>query len=75
MDSLLAVALTMRGASAQLPPVRRILPACQMVEIGLQCPARLPAGGPQRYQCSACFPRGLGIYEPLGLPIHRYSRC
>jgi hypothetical protein len=74
MDSLLAVALTLRGASAHFLLCDEILPACQMVEIGLQSPASFVAGGPQRYQCGACFPRGLALYAPLGLPIHRYGR-
>ena len=73
MDSLLAVALTMRGASAHFLLCDEILPACQMVEIGLQSPRSFVAGGPQRYQCASCFPRGLRLYQPLGLPIHRYG--
>ena len=65
MDSLLAAALTMRGAAAHflLCDEMVVLPACRdLVEIGLQSPSSFVAGGPQRYQCSACFPRGLGLY-------------
>jgi hypothetical protein len=73
MDTLLAGALTLRGARASFLLCDGVLPACQMVEIGLQRPASFMAAGPQRHMCAHCHPRGAGLYQPLGLPIHRYS--
>ena len=73
MDTLLAAALTLRGARAGFLLCDGVLPACQMVEIGLQTPRSLTQSGPQRYMCANCFPRAAGLYEPLGLPIHRYG--
>jgi len=73
MDTLLAAALTMRGASASFLLCDGILPACQMVEIGLQSPRSFTAGGPQRHLCARCFPRAAELYRPMGLPIHRYG--
>lgn len=74
MDTLLAGALTLRGASASFLLCDGVLPACQMVEIGLQGPGSFTRGGPQRHMCAHCFPRADALYRPLGLPIHRYSR-
>jgi hypothetical protein len=73
MDTLLAASLTMRGARASFLLCDGVLPACQMVEIGLQRPSSFTAGGPQRYMCAECYPRAAELYRPLGLPIHRYS--
>jgi hypothetical protein len=73
MDTLLAAALTVRGARASFLLCDSLLPACQMVEIGLQTPRSLTDSGPQRHMCANCFPRASGLYDPLGLPVHRYS--
>ncbi|HUR96104.1 MAG TPA: hypothetical protein VMY76_16105 [Gemmatimonadales bacterium] len=73
MDTLLAGALTVRGARASFLLCDGVLPACQMVEIGLQTPSSFTRSGPQRHMCANCFPRGAALYEPLGLPLHRYS--
>ena len=73
MDTLLAGALTLRGASASFLLCDGVLPACQMVEIGLQSPASFTQWGPQRHMCATCYPRAAHLYRPLGLPIHRYS--
>jgi hypothetical protein len=73
MDTLLAGALTLRGARPSFLLCDGVLPACQMVEIGLQRPASFTASGPQRYMCGHCYPRAAGLYQPLGLPIHRYG--
>ena len=73
MDTLLAGALTLRGARASFLLCDGVLPACQMVEIGLQRPASFTAAGPQRHMCAHCYPRAARLYQPLGLPIHRYG--
>lgn len=73
MDTMLAAALTLRGARAGFLLCDGVLPACQMVEIGLQSPRSFTRYGPQRHMCAACFPRAERLYEPMGLPIHRYS--
>ncbi len=73
MDTLLAGALTVRGARASFLLCDGVLPACQVVEIGLQSPASFTRSGPQRYMCAHCFPRADALYRPMGLPIHRYG--
>jgi hypothetical protein len=73
MDTLLAGALTVRGAQASFLLCDEVLPACQMVEIGFERPRDFARGGPQRHMCASCFPCGAAIYRPLGLPVHRYG--
>ena len=73
MDSLLAVALTLRGADVHFLLCDSFLPACQMAEVGLMSPSQFSRYGPQKYFCEGCFHRAVEIYEPLGLNIHRYG--
>ncbi len=75
LDSLLGAALTLRGAQVHYLLCDNALPACQMVEFGLQRPREVAALGPQDYSCRDCYPRGRRIYDPLGLPTHLYSEC
>jgi hypothetical protein len=73
MESLLAVALTLRGADVHFLLCDAALPGCLLVERQLMAPAQFARGGPQDYFCRGCFEAGSGVYEPLGLPIHRFS--
>lgn len=74
VDSLLAVALTLRGAAVHFSVCDRALPACLMAEVGLMPPRRLARRGPQSYFCWGCFERADALYAPLSLPVHRQSR-
>jgi hypothetical protein len=73
LESLLGVALTLRGADVRFLLCDSILPACLMAETRLMSPAAFAHRGPQGYFCSGCFHHANSIYEPLGLRVHRFS--
>lgn len=75
IDSLLAVALTWRGARVEIAMCDGVLPACQMVDHALAPSVdRFARRGPQADFCSICERAGKRLYEPLGLRIHDLSR-
>lgn len=72
-ESLLAVALTLRGAKVHILLCDEFLPAC----LNLQ-KIDIPETVIENYQlktvkCKDCYKAGRKFYEPLGLQIHRYS--
>ena len=74
LESLLAVALTLRGANVHILLCDKMLPGClQAVSIEFWSQKTFAENGPQRTLCDQCFETGRRIYEPLGLPIHLYS--
>jgi len=74
IESLLAVALTLRGAEVHFLLCDQALPACmQAVLADFATPAAFAERGPEAL-CSSCYGHGAATYEPLGLPIHRYSQ-
>jgi hypothetical protein len=73
LESLLGVALTLRGAEVHFLLCDSLLPSCLMAEIQLMGPADFARQGPQGYFCKGCFQHANGMYEPLGLPVHRFS--
>lgn len=74
VESLLAVALTMRGARVHFLLCDKILPAClQTTTTSFIDQNEFPANGPQKSICDTCFKTGMDVYKPLGLPIHLYS--
>jgi hypothetical protein len=73
MESLLGVALTLRGADVHFLLCDSFLPACVIAEIGLMAPAEFAHDGPQGYFCRGCFDRADSMYQPLALPVHRFS--
>ena len=73
IDTLLAVALTQRGASVKFLLCDSFLPACHLCEIGLVAPDGFSRRGPQGYFCNGCFDRGNRLYGQLGLSVLRYS--
>jgi hypothetical protein len=74
LESLLAVGLTIRGARVQVLLCDEYLPAClQTVNIEYWRNSSFVKHGPQRDLCGPCYETGSRIYEPLGLPILRYS--
>lgn len=70
LESVLAVALTLRGADVHVLLCDEALPACQMAKLSRVAPADFARG--ERY-CSTCQSAGEGLFSPLDLPLHRYS--
>jgi hypothetical protein len=73
MDSLLAASLTLRGANVHFLLCDSLLPACHMAEFRLMEAQEFVRKGPQRFFCTGCFQHAASMYEPLGLPVHRFS--
>lgn len=74
VESMLAAALTLRGASVDVLLCDEVLPACiQAMLRYLPSQEEFAAHGPQQQLCAHCFAPGLNAYRPLGLRIHRYS--
>jgi len=79
-ESLLAVALTLRGARVHVLLCDEVLPGC--IQAMLKSAdksgaeeeiAHFAARGPQESLCQTCFPPGREVYESLGVPVHRYG--
>lgn len=73
-ESLLAVALTLRGSRVEILLCDEFLPACQQAQIGhFTDVADYGHSGPTDALCAACFRPARAMYEGLGLKVHRYS--
>ena len=73
LESMLAVALTLRGAQVHLLLCDEFLPACVQSQIGhFSSIGQFAAEGPARRVCGTCYQPGRKCYESLGLPLHRY---
>lgn len=70
LESVLSIALTLRGADVHVLLCDEALPACQMAKLSRVAPADFARG--ERY-CSVCQSTGEGLFNPLDLPLHRYS--
>lgn len=74
VESLLAVALTLRGARVHVLLCDGFLPACLMAEhTNFSSVRSFAEQGPQQRLCADCASVGELMYEPLGLPVHRIS--
>ncbi|GHD50011.1 hypothetical protein GCM10017083_23150 [Thalassobaculum fulvum] len=74
VESLLAVALTLRGAAVEFVLCDGVLGACQLaVHDGTVSAARLAAGELGRTLCGACHRVGSRIVDGLDLPVRRLS--
>ena len=74
MESLLAVALSLRGASVHALICDRFLPACLMCEIGMCISVKKFAqNGPSRVFCKRCYDQGKHAYQSAGIRIHLFS--
>jgi hypothetical protein len=73
VETLLAVALTLRGARVHFLLCDELLPACQQTILRTVAPEDLVRDGPQGHICQKCWPPARRAYEALGLPVHRYS--
>lgn len=74
VESLLAIALTLRGASAHILLCDGLLPAC------IECnsdwypdEAQFARRGPAKQHCKSCFSPAEEMFRSLGVAVHRYS--
>lgn len=75
IDSLLAVALTWRGARVDVAFCDAALPACQMAQHDVvPSISRFAQNGPQTDLCIACQAAGHAVFVPLELPLKRLSQ-
>jgi len=72
VDTMLAVALTLRGARVEFALCDGALPACIAIKHGGVPPQSLLAM-PRPPRCPDCFPVGAAVVEQLGLPLNRLS--
>jgi hypothetical protein len=73
VESLLAVALTLRGARVSLLLCDELLPACQQAILRTIQPAHLVEDGPRPHICEKCWPAARLTYQALGLPLLTYG--
>lgn len=74
METVLGVALGIRGASVQALLCDGVLPGCQMCEPRFfPNVSRFAKFGPSRDLCGHCFVPGRRVYEEAGIPVHAYS--
>ena len=70
MESLLAVALTLRGARVELVLCDESLPACNRAHVtAVPSDAAFVEEGPQTNVCIQCYSSGAALYGSLGLPV------
>lgn len=72
LESVLAVALTLRGAKVEILLCDEFLPACQLTKIGGN-PVEQFLNSPKQARCGKCFAYGKELFSPLGLTVHRFS--
>lgn len=74
MESLLGVALTLRGAEVHFLLCDEALPACFASWIGYyKNPERFVEFGPKEDLCKDCYFPAQKMFNALGLPLHLYS--
>lgn len=74
IESILAVALTLRGANVHLTLCDERLPACLRSHItAVSSDAAFAAEGPQGSTCAGCYVSGRALFRSLGLPVHVLS--
>ncbi|WP_029214910.1 hypothetical protein [Kallotenue papyrolyticum] len=73
LESLLAVALTLRGANVHVLLCDKVLPAClQATSIEFWRQSTFVKHGPKAL-CDDCFDPGYSVFSALDLPLHRYG--
>lgn len=74
LESLLAVALTLRNIEVHILLCDKVLSACMECMLGLNISEKqLAKFGPQKYLCNTCFYYANKMYKSLGLKVHYYS--
>lgn len=75
IDSLLVLALTLRGVSVDVLLCDEVLPACeQCMLVRFTGEADFTRNGPQRDLCRMCFPQADKMFRSLGASVYRYSQ-
>jgi hypothetical protein len=73
VESLLAAALTLRGAEVHALLCDAALPACfDCDHVWYPDPQRFLDGGPARDLCATCFTPAAAMFDALGIHVHRY---
>jgi hypothetical protein len=73
LDSVLAIATTMRGAQASLMLCDSFLPICQIIK-QTNSPIEVLKERKSSSRCASCFQRGNALMQETGLPVFRYSQ-
>jgi hypothetical protein len=74
IETMMAVALTLRGARVRALLCDGLLPACLQAQIAaFPDPAVFAREGPQKQLCRACRRSGRGPYDQLGIPVLDYG--
>ena len=74
IESLLSVALCLRGAEVHALICDRFLPACLMCQSNTSISiGRLAKNGPSRLFCKRCFESGIDAYQSAGIKIHLFG--
>lgn len=74
LESLLAVALTLRKSKVHILLCDKVLPACLDCTLGISVSEQeLAHFGPQKSLCNSCFRYSDNTYKALGLKVHYYS--
>jgi hypothetical protein len=74
IESLLAIALALRGAEVHVLLCDKVLAACQTCVIsGFISDKELADHGPQKNKCNSCFNKAYKMYKSLGIKVHLYS--
>ena len=75
LDSLLALALMLRGAKVDVLLCDEVLPACeQCMVVRFSSAADFAKNGPQKDICRTCFPQAEQMFRCLGINVFRYSQ-
>ena len=75
VESLLAVALTLRGANVRILLCDQALPICSMaLSTDFADPSALMNTEQTLPRCVKCIRKGRAIFQPLGLPLDLYSQ-
>jgi hypothetical protein len=76
VESLLAVALTLRGAEVEVLLCDSALPACMAAQLDwYPDQATFVRHGSKQDLCRVCFEPARRMVERLGLPLRRYGEC
>jgi hypothetical protein len=73
LESLLAVALTLRGAQVHVLLCDAALPACMQLNVHAVPEAALDEGGIPPEVCAGCYQPASQMLAALGLKVHRYG--
>lgn len=74
VDSIVAAALTLRGADVHILLCDETLPACLISHNQRVSPDKFAIHGPAQHLCGQCFVHGYKVFRSLGLRIHRYGQ-